>query len=442
MTNSFWREVLDHIPGLVLLFRIDENEEAHLMFINSEVRTVLGYTPEEFVLASETEGTGVKKECSRLVERVAELSHEGDIQQEPICRFFSKRAVEYSFSFEFRIFGVKTSPLPYIAILLKPLKEAGETVKDTAPEKTTLSKASDVGVPFAEKSSLMKAIMQKIDFVADKPMHLLFRGDKGTGKRTLARQILKAEANNGALCVEWDMSGMNSEKQEKAIADGFINNTGSSAQKRVFLISEIGKMSLSVQSQFQNQLQKMREDGRKVRVLATSTMVLEEQVKRGKFSMELYYYLSFENVLIPPLSQRKEDISYLVETWVPKAAAALAIPVPAISESAMNRLLEYDWPGNFSELFQVLRLSLLRSVDGEFRISFDSTAFRSGSDRRSSSEKRELEKILPFDEMNRRYLEDVLKATKGKIYGRDGAARALGMKPTTLQSKLKKLGVR
>lgn len=446
MKNSFWREVIDHIPGLVLLFRIDENEDAHLIFANSEVQSILGYTPEEFVLASETTGTNVQTRVTELVEKIAELSHEDGSDVEPICRFYSKRAAEYSFTFEFRIFGVKSSELPFIAVTLEPVKH--ESVKNrnkTAEEKREEFPAEQP--IFAAESPLMKALMHKVDAVADQPVHLLFRGDRGTGKRTLARQIYNAEKLSDAECVQWDLSSMSATEQNEAVKEwcdkyDSAPDNGTKIGRLTLLIIEISKLSQSNQQTMLEWLRDRQVSGKPVRVIATTRALLEEQMKRGRFSMELYYLLSFDTILLPPLSQRKEDIRLLVESWVPNAASALGLGNPGIPEHVMNRLLHHDWPGNFYEFFNVMRRSLLQSDHDLFRLSMEPVPSKDSKSEQDSGLENGLEEIVMFDEMNRRYLDKVLRKTGGKIYGRNGAAHLLGMKPTTLQSKLKKLGVR
>jgi len=84
-TNAFWREVMDFLPGLTLLFRIDEQEIAHLMFVTDAIRNELGFAPEEYVLASEDPGTVVSADLDRLIETIAQLSHGNEISSSPAC---------------------------------------------------------------------------------------------------------------------------------------------------------------------------------------------------------------------------------------------------------------------------------------------------------------------------------------------------------------------
>ena len=445
MTNSFWREVLDQLPGFFMVFRVDEKEDAHLIFVNSRIQQILGYKPEEFVLASESTGSPVSSEVNELVDNIADLSRNGDGQTEPICRFHSKRAAEYSFYFDFRIFSVKSSPLPFIAVSLTPETKH----RDTGEERKGPDSGESVRTLFAAESPLMKALMQKVDMLADQYVNLLFRGDAGTGKRTLAGQVQQAGRLAGAYCEEWDLTAMsitdqNRRIEEFAVGDGSSSTSGAD-QPVSLLIIGMEKMTSTSQKGLLSWLKGCLGTGRPARVLATSRVSLEERMTSGKFLPELYYLLGFDMVLLPPLSQRPEDVRFMAVNWVPSAANALGMEPPAISDEVMEQMQNHDWTENFHELYRILRRSLLISEKGVFRLSMDSPAPGSVSaadDTLAAKMPDERDGIILFDEMNRRYLEMVLEKTEGKIYGKDGAARLLGMKPTTLQSKLKKLGVR
>ena len=461
MTNSFWREVLDHIPGLFLIFRVDENEDAYLIFVNSHIRNVLGYKPEEFVLASESRGSRVQAEVNTLVEKIAELSRTSKEAWEnsgknkevrPTCAFHSKRAEEHTFQFDFKIFTVKSSPHPFIVVSLTP-------VSQELPAANLDPAISGRGsTAFIVESPLMHALMQKVDALADQELHLLFRGERSTGKRTLARQLLRSEAMSGARSEEWNLEFMPVSEQNRAVDKICANTMGSGAttsgENLALLIIEISLLTVTNQSKLLDWLRERQEADVRTRILATTSFLLEERMQQGDFSAELYYFLSFDTVLLPPLSQRKEDLRRLISKWTTEVARALELGELSVSARVMDQLLDYSWPGNFHEFHEVMRRSLLGSTPGTFRLVRDESIAGpqaektgpddhgvAGADAGFGSDSTSGD-IIPFDEMNRRYLRSVLRKTDGKIYGMDGAAHLLGMKPTTLQSKLKKLGVK
>ncbi len=466
MTNSFWREALDHIPGLFLIFRVDEKQAAHLIFANSHIRNVLGYKPEEFVLASESEGSGVQAEVEGLVEQIAKQSKNGNGGEKPVCRFHSKRAGVHDFQFAFRIFTVKSAPHPFIAVSLSPV-EAESPGADT---ESSVSGQRYIG--FVAESSLMQALMRKVDALADQQAHLLFRGERATGKRTLARQVLQAGKLHGARGMEWNLETMPVSEQNRVVDRLCGKNTRADSlpddEALVLLVIEISMLTAANQAKLLGWLRDRQDAGADTRVLATASFLLEERMQQGEFSADLYYFLSFETLLLPPLSQRRDDLRILAEGWVRAAAGVLQLGDLRVPDAAMEQLLGHSWTGNFREFQEVMRRSLLSSPSGSFRLMLQEPGPPRSEDRGASSEQ-DLKPadsdqgahpagvsrtgggvaedllsgdLVPFDEMNRRYLQKVLQKTGDKIYGEDGAARLLGMKPTTLQSKLKKLGVR
>lgn len=458
MTNSFWRETLDHIPGLLLIFRVDEKEDAHLIFANAHIRNVLGYKPEEFVLASESQGSRVQAELTELVDRIAEQSRKEGSGTRAVCRFHSKRAEAHDFHFSFRIFTAKSASHPFIAVSLEPF--AGEEV-DGGTE-SSLPGQRNVG--FVAESPLMQALMRKVDSLADQQVHLLFRGERATGKRTLARQVLQAGRLQGARTMEWNLESMPVPEQNRVV-DGLCGKSGTReaeapGQGLVLLVTEISMLTETNQEKLLDWLRDRQQAGEETRILATTSFLLEERMQQGEFSADLYYFLSFDTLLLPPLSQRRDDLRVLFTNWIRAATAVLQLGELRIPDSEMDRMLGYGWPGNFHEFHEVMRRSLLAS-SGSFRLLLEGPAGQGtsagtpeetspvavtsgeGADTGAGIVPALLAgDVLPYDEMNRRYLEKVLQKTGNKIYGEDGAARLLGMKPTTLQSKLKKLGVR
>ena len=447
-----------------MIFRVDEKEDAHLIFANLHIRDVLGYKPEEFVLASESKSSRVQTEISALIDQIAEKSRNGDGGDRPVCRFHSKRAEPHDFHFTFRIFTVKSSPHPFIAVSLEPAvgqDVAGSTESSVSGQRNT---------GFVAGSPLMQALMRKVDALADQQVHLLFRGERATGKRTLARQVLQGEELRGARCLEWNLEAMPVSEQNKAVdrlcGKGTDPGLGSGDAGLSLLVIEISLLTEANQVKLLDWLRDRQDAGAVTRILATTSFLLEERMQQGEFSADLYYFLSLETLLLPPLSQRRDDLRLLTEQWVRAAAAVLDLGQLQIPGRVMEQVLGYDWPGNFQEYREVMRRSLLASPSGSFRLVLQDPAEEpvqdTGRAERTAGAEEEsagqtapgphaaggagdelLEgEVLPFDEMNRRYLEKVLERTGNKIYGEDGAAKLLGMKPTTLQSKLKKLGVR
>ena len=470
MTNSFWREAMDHIPGLVLLFRLDADEQAQLVFASSPVRGELGFTPEEFVLASETEGTSVQQDIQQMIDDIAEKSRAEGATSTLSCHFRAKLANGRTFEAQYRIFRTKSGPHPFILVRLDP------ATKQPDSHKAGENNAHATAEFFASESPLMKALLTRMEMAASRPGHLLFRGEPGTGRGTLARKVFDSAKLSGAVGLSWEKPLPDKMHDDSIAQTLHPHSAGSGAQSVVLLIEEIDRTTPELQQHLLSWVRGRDEMQHTTRVLATSTQPLEELLPKGMFDAETYYYLAFETLLVPPLSQRKEDVAWMVQEWL-RRAGQLPGSIPAqLDDSVSEQLMSYNWPGNLPEFYQALHRLYAHLYDQSGRVerSFEwpettndnkhiDTSSAAGSDRKQSDSgsgtvasavgtigplAEAADALFPqgriqsFDDMNRMYLKAVLQRTSGKIYGDDGAASLLGMKPTTLQSKLKKLGVR
>ncbi len=416
-SQSFWRELYDHIPGLLLVFRIDDNDQAQLIFANEQVHTQLGFTPEQFVLASESQ-SHVQKELEELVDEVADLSQRKINSSVRPFTLHDKMGNGRSFDYKYRLFKLKTSRSHFLLLQLE------EAARESGAEQVTTETSGDTGSVMAAESELARAAVDQAYNLAAGDQNLLLRGEPGVGKLTLARRITAwaGHTSNSALI---DYSGGASSSLEDLLRPDI----------RVLIIHHIASMPVEDQELLASLLSE-----RSLRVIGTSSISLENALEKGRFSQDLYYQLAFQTILIPPLRKRRDDIEYLIRSWLQPVASKLGLGTVEPGEDQKNTLLEYNWPENFREFFNVMRYSLLQMKDEKDRFLVHLTT----DETRQSSlfENGSPSSFITFDEMNRQYLQKVLKHTDGKIYGKDGAAAILGLKPTTLQSKLKKLNVR
>ena len=181
-----------------------------------------------------------------------------------------------------------------------------------------------------------------------------------------------------------------------------------------------------------------------VRVIAATNRNLSIDVGAGRFREDLYYRLTVFPLQIPPLRDRRDDIPRLAVHLVTLAAKKLGLSPPRVSEQQCEQLQRYDWPGNVRELQNLIERAVILSREGTLFLDpawlpetptgrLRTPASTPGDEIVSDSEWRRRE---------RENLETALKRAGGRIYGRDGAAELLGLKPTTLQSRLRALGIR
>jgi len=182
-----------------------------------------------------------------------------------------------------------------------------------------------------------------------------------------------------------------------------------------------------------------------VRLIAATNLDLAAMVADKRFRNDLYYRLNVFPIAIPPLRDRREDIPALVNHFVRLYAGRLNRRVEPVSSSALKTLTEYDWPGNVRELANVVERASITARDGDLRFDLPVGGDRNESAGRGAISVAASPEILSEAEMRqqeRRNMAAALRRTHGKIYGDDGAARLLGVKPTTLLSRLARLGLK
>ena len=185
-----------------------------------------------------------------------------------------------------------------------------------------------------------------------------------------------------------------------------------------------------------------------VRIITATNRDLKQEVEAGRFRQDLYYRLNVFPVEVAPLRHCTADIPLLATHYLQQAARKLNLPVPHLTTAEMRQLQEYDWPGNVRELQNVLERGLITQRGGRGRgrglPRFDLSGAggpRRTIDHRDSAENDE---VVPDAELRRRERENLLAAlqrSNWRIYGAGGAADLLGVKPTTLSSRVKKMGL-
>jgi DNA-binding NtrC family response regulator len=162
-------------------------------------------------------------------------------------------------------------------------------------------------------------------------------------------------------------------------------------------------------------------------------------VKKKLFRADLQFRLDVFPITIPPLKDRKEDIPALINHFIEKKAKELQIPgPPKLAPGAMNRLMAYSWPGNVRELENVVERALILSQGRP--LTFDDIIWADDGNGKVDTTITK-DEFLSLDVVNARHIKLALEMTKGKIHGPNGAAELLGINPSTLRHRMRKLGV-
>lgn len=170
-----------------------------------------------------------------------------------------------------------------------------------------------------------------------------------------------------------------------------------------------------------------------MRIIAATNRKLEEEVQKGLFREDLFYRLNVFPITVPPLRQRSEDVPLLVEHYVRRFSKKLGKEITSIPPATLNALREYSWPGNVRELANVVERAVINTQGEVLRIVDHFGVIQ--------ADELELSKKT-LEEMEREYITGILSDTGWRIEGTNGAARVLGLNPSTLRTRMAKLGVK
>lgn len=296
-------------------------------------------------------------------------------------------------------------------------------------------------------SNALLQSLRQAEQVANTDSTVLILGETGTGKELLAQYIhgLSGRANKPfitmniaaipATLLEAELFG-----REKGAFTGALSRQAGRfelADGGTLLIDEIGEMPIETQVKLLRVLQSgeferlgsSMAQRANVRVLAATNRDLPEMIKAGTFRQDLFYRLNVFPITLPPLRQRVEDIPLLVWAFVKEFSERMGKKIDRIRKKDLETLQSAQWHGNIRELRNVVERSMILAQGGELCLSLpDAPGAPQCHSRR-------------LDDVERAHILDVLQTSRGRIYGANGAAEILGLKPTTLYSLMKRLQI-
>jgi PAS domain S-box-containing protein len=299
-------------------------------------------------------------------------------------------------------------------------------------------------------SSTLKKVLKNVERVAPTDSTVLITGETGTGKELIARAIhnLSPRKNKPLVkvnCAAIPAGLIESELfgHEKGAFTGALTKKMGRfelADKGTIFLDEIGELPLDLQSKLLRVLQEgefERVGGTQtftinVRVIAATNRDLEQQSKTGHYRPDLYYRLNVFPIHLPALREREGDIPLLVQYFVRKFAANFAKKIDRIPERMMTEFQRYQWPGNIRELEHIIERAVILSEGPEL----EPIEWLSPSNGNAAAAK-----TLTLEEMERQHIVDVLEHTNWRVSGEKGAAKILGLNPTTLEARMKKLDI-
>jgi formate hydrogenlyase transcriptional activator len=293
----------------------------------------------------------------------------------------------------------------------------------------------------------IKKVLKQIEQVAPTDSAVLIMGETGCGKERIARAIHNLSKRKDRVmtivnCASLPPALVESELfgREKGAYTGALSRQIGRfelADNSTILLDEIGELTSEIQAKLLRVLESgeferlgspksIRVD---VRVIAATNRNLTEEVKKGNFREDLFYRLNVFPIEIPPLRERKEDIPLLVRAFIYEFTTKMGKRIQTIPRKTMELLMSYSWPGNIRELRNVIEHAVIISTDEILQVRLPEELMVTATG------------FQTLNQNEYQYITKILEKTNWRIKGKGGAAERLGLKPSSLYSRMKKLGI-
>ena len=301
-------------------------------------------------------------------------------------------------------------------------------------------------------SPALDAVLQQVERVAPTDSTVLIEGETGTGKELIARAVHNLSSRLGrpfvtlnCASVPFDLLESELFGHEKGAFTGAVTQRMGrfeQADKGTFFLDEVGDMPLGLQPKLLRVLQEQelerlgstRTHQVNVRLVAATNRDLGEMVEGNGFRADLYYRLNVFPIHLPPLRERREDIPLLARHFVQHFSRRMNRSIETIPSEATQLLIDYDWPGNIRELQNVIERAVILSAGPVLEVTLQGLSARS----HAASKERQHQTL---EHAERELILETLKDTQWVLSGPKGAATRLGLNRSTLQFRMKKLGI-
>jgi formate hydrogenlyase transcriptional activator len=314
-------------------------------------------------------------------------------------------------------------------------------------------------------SPALLKLLRKVDQVAPTDSSVLIYGETGTGKELIARAIHDRSNRKDRPLVKVNCSAISAGLVESELF-GHVKGAFTGAFERrigrfeladggTIFLDEVGELPLDTQVKLLRVLQERefepvgsnRTTRVDVRIICATNRNLQDSIKEGTFRSDLYYRLNVFPLEVPPLRERREDISQLAMFFLSRYARNLGKKIDGISTATTNKLTNYSWPGNIRELQNVIERALILCNGPVLELDNDLTTVSasfvfSASDLAQMSVRAAESQFKTLQEVEREHIEAALRETHGVIEGASGAAKVLGLHPNTLRHRMEKLGIK
>jgi len=338
------------------------------------------------------------------------------------------------------------------------LREINSYKEQLEEEKQYLQEEISGGLSYSDiigKSAQMTKVFHLLSQVSSSSSTVLILGETGTGKELIARAIHNSSPRKDKLMVKVNCAVLPPSLIESELFGHEKGSFTGATERRIgkfelanhgtLFLDEIGEMPPDLQVKLLRAIQEKeieRIGGKTtltvdVRIIAATNRPLQQEVEQGRFRQDLFYRLNVFPITLPPLRDRKEDIPLLVSHFIDRFAKNAGKKIRTVAGKAMKELMAYSWPGNVRELEHLVERSVLMTTGSTIR-----DLHLPSNNKQEIKNKLEDEYLKTFEENERDHIIRVLNKCNGKIYGPGGAADILKLRVSTLNSKIKKLGIR
>ena len=356
----------------------------------------------------------------------------------------------------------KTQPYGF---MVKPFREKDLLVMlDIARYRYRLEKQAKANIQTSQNTAAsftgivgsspsLQNILSKINIVAPTETSVLITGESGTGKERIAHAIHEHSYRKNKPIVVINCAALPLSLVESELF-GYEKGAFTGANSRrigkfeqadggTLFLDEIGELPLDAQVKLLRVLQE-KEIERiggdttikvDVRIIAATNRSLEREVAEGRFRLDLYYRLNVFPIELPSLRERKDDIPQLAEHFLEKFNTLANRNIKSFAPKVLEQLLQYNWPGNIRELEHLIERSILLATGDEItQVNLPENTIIAASPSETGG-------LQSLEDMERSHIMQALQTCGGKVFGPGGAAEILKIPPTTLYSKMKKLGI-
>lgn len=340
---------------------------------------------------------------------------------------------------------------------IEALKKQLELENEYFREEATLSGAFGEMVG---QGPALEVVSRQIDLVAPTDSAVLILGESGTGKELVARELHHRSRRSGKPLIKVNCAAVARELYESEFFGHLKGAFTGATRDRVgrfeladggtLFLDEIGEIPLDLQAKLlrviqEGELERIGEERTRkvnVRIVAATNRDLKAEAEAGRFRQDLYYRLSVFPIELPPLRKRPEDIPLLAEHFLNMLSRKLGRPKPRLTLANVQTLQKYPWPGNVRELQHVIERAVITADSGRLTIALPNSS--PAPIRTTQTSASATMRILTDTELRHLEADNIraaLKEARGKVSGPGGAAELLGMKATTLASRIKALGI-